>query len=237
MGGSKTESLAILKWDTAADSSLVMTSDLIISDGGEVQMGTIAVPQPFGKVATLQVRNLTTTPPSVIQLGTGKLIMQGTLPTYTRTLFVSGLGTAASPMITADPVDWVVNDRVVVLATSNNANNFLETEERYIKTKNSTTSYVLSSTAGGVETALVYTHLTTARIYNVQRNVIIQGGVINNILCILPTAQAAAGYTELKAATLKNLGAAGGTAATTLPSLSTLALRQAAGLIFGRHKS
>ncbi len=87
-----------------------------------------------------------------------------------RTTVVSGLGTAASPLVTAAAVNWNVGDRVVVGSGTNSATNYNECEERYVITKNSSTSYVLSSTPGGSETAFTYTHIG-AHIFNITRNV------------------------------------------------------------------
>lgn len=174
----------------------------------------------------------------------------GASKAYIKTNYSSGLGTAASPLITSDPVDWSVGDQIVVTpsagyttyantaptsltytdATGYNRRYFTLTfaaahsfkvgdriilsgftpaayngtaftvdevpstttlriygftstgitanatvmgtvvghtsksEYRYIKTKNSTTSYVLCTTAGGAEDALQYSPATTADI-------------------------------------------------------------------------
>lgn len=181
----------------------------------------------------------------------------GASKAYIKTNYSSGLGTAASPLITSDPVDWSVGDQIVVTpsagyttyantaptsltytdATGYNRRYFTLTfaaahsfkvgdriilsgftpaayngtaftvdevpspttlriygftstgitanatvmgtvvghtsksEYRYIKTKNSTTSYVLCTTAGGAEDALQYSPATTADIYNLSSNV------------------------------------------------------------------
>ena len=181
----------------------------------------------------------------------------GASKAYIKTNYSSGLGTAASPLITSDPVDWSVGDQIVVTpsagyttyantaptsltytdATGYNRRYFTLTfaaahsfkvgdriilsgftpaayngtaftvdevpstttlriygftstgitanatvmgtvvghtsksEYRYIKTKNSTTSYVLCTTAGGAEDALQYSPATTADIYNLSSSV------------------------------------------------------------------
>jgi hypothetical protein len=79
-------------------------------------------------------------------------------PSYWKSKHVSGTGTAASPLIVNTPVDWTVGDYLVFHPTGNGATNYNETEYRYIITKNSSTSYVVSSTLGGSENALVNTH-------------------------------------------------------------------------------
>lgn len=181
----------------------------------------------------------------------------GASKAYIKTNYSSGLGTAASPLITSDPVDWSVGDQIVVTPSAgyttyaNTAPTSLtytdatgydrryftltfaaahsfkvgdriilsgftpaayngtaftvdevpspttlriygftstgitanatvmgtvvghtsKSEYRYIKTKNSTTSYVLCTTAGGAEDALQYSPATTADIYNLSSNV------------------------------------------------------------------
>ena len=89
---------------------------------------------------------------------------------YWKTTIVSGAGTAASPLVLTDPVDWAVGDYVAISPGTNSATNYNETEYRYIITKNSTTSYVLSNTKGGSENALIYTHVG-AYVMNGTRNV------------------------------------------------------------------
>lgn len=86
------------------------------------------------------------------------------------TTYASGLGTAASPMIVSIPWDADVGDEIVVGGGTTYANN----EVRYIKTRNSSTSFVLSSTPGGAESALANTHAAGAHIANLQRNSIIK---------------------------------------------------------------
>lgn len=179
----------------------------------------------------------------------------GAEKTYVKTNYVSGIGTAASPLVTADAVDWNVGDQIVVTPSagyttySNTAPaaaaytdatgyarryitltfaashsfkvgdrivmsgftpstyngtwtvdevptsttlriyNFTtaitanatvmgtvaghtsKSEYRYIKTKNSSTSYVLSTISGGAEDALQYSPTTKADIYNLSSNV------------------------------------------------------------------
>ena len=85
---------------------------------------------------------------------------------YWKSKHVSGTGTAASPLIVDTPVDWTVGDYLIFHPTSNGASNYSETEYRYIITKNSSTSYVLSSTSGGSEDALTNTH-TGGYVFNV----------------------------------------------------------------------
>jgi len=104
----------------------------------------------------------------------GKIALYGTPKTTTalwKTTYSSGVGTAADPLILANSVDWAVGDEIAILASSDNATNYNEVEWRFIKTKNSPTSYVVSNTVGGAEAALSYTH-TNAYVVNVERNIV-----------------------------------------------------------------
>lgn len=99
----------------------------------------------------------------------GQILTRGaTYDIYTK--YVSGLGTAASPMIVSIPWDADVGDEIVI----GGATDYLKNEVRYIKTRNSSTSFVLSATPGGVESALANTHAVGAHIANLQRNSIIK---------------------------------------------------------------
>lgn len=86
------------------------------------------------------------------------------------TTYASGLGTAASPMITNIPWDADVGDEIVI----GGGTDYLKNEVRYIKTRNSSTSFVLSATPGGAESALANTHAAGAHIANLQRNSIVK---------------------------------------------------------------
>lgn len=81
--------------------------------------------------------------------------------------FVSGLGTAASPLaVTAGTgSQWSVGDYLVLHGTSDSATNYAETEYRYIISKPTADTMVLSNTSGGSENALVYQH-TNGYVFN-----------------------------------------------------------------------
>lgn len=176
LDGLRVERLGILDWDTVASATLTLKGNLVISEGGEVHMGTVSVPYPTTKVAKLTFNPTANGNHGIVIFGTGKLIGQGEAKTSTalwKTKYVSGVGTAADPLIVSGSVDWAVGDEIIISATSNNAANYNESENKFIITKNSATSYVLSNTVGGAEAALTYTHTTDAWVLNLQRNVII----------------------------------------------------------------
>jgi hypothetical protein len=141
-------------------------------------MGTTTSAYPTGKIATLTMNQNGTTLNYGISLldGLADVELCGepkTSTTLWHTAYASGVGTAADPLIVSDSVNWAVNDEIMITASSDNATNYQETELRYIKTVNSATSYVLSTTVGGAEAALTYTHNTNARVVNLTRNVVI----------------------------------------------------------------
>jgi hypothetical protein len=169
--------LGVLAWDTVADATLTCGGNIVCNNNsGELQMGTVATPMPAARVGRLRFDMATTGNHGLRVFPTGKLILQG-VPKSSTSLWeaklVSGVGTAVSPLVVDAAVDWSVGDEITVSATSNNATNYNETEYRFIITKNSATSYVLSATAGGVEAAFTFTHSTDAWVLNIGRNVLI----------------------------------------------------------------
>jgi len=159
--------------DTVADVTTTCKGHLITAWGSTFNIGSSGTPYPEARQFTWQF-NPTTTGDFGFRTYNGNLNFYGypkSSTTTWQTVYSSGVGTAADPLIVSDSVDWVVGDEIVVLASSNNATNYNEIEYRFIKTKNSATSYVLSSTVGGAESALVYTH-TSARIANIKRNIL-----------------------------------------------------------------
>lgn len=165
---------ATLKWDTTADSTLTVRGNINVSKGGNFHDATSV---PRGITATLVMdQNGTSVNYGIGIVNGGKFKPLGATITSTSLwhgTYASGVGTAADPLIFNESVDYNVGDEIVILASSNNGTNYNEVESRFIITKNSATSYVVSSTAGGAETALTYTH-TNARIVNVTRTFIIK---------------------------------------------------------------
>lgn len=110
----------------------------------------------------------------------GQVLTTGaTYDQYTR--YASGTGTAADPLIVSVAWDAAVNDEIVIPGVAYNTN-----QVRFIKTRNSSTSFVLSATAGGAESAITNTPAVGSYIANLTRNVIIKpvtttlGYYINN---------------------------------------------------------
>lgn len=223
VGGSLTQSLAIIKFDTAASASLSVTGMTLVNSGGELQMGTVASPYPAAYTATWTNRQgAGGTNTGVYWFNNARVILQGASRSYYSTTYVSGTGVAASPLVVSDSVDWNVGDRIAVTATSANATNYQETEYKFIITKNSATSYVLSDTSGGSENAFTYTHNTNAKVLLLTRNVIVTSTVQTQNVFSAPNSTSAlvSGYTDIDWSYIKNIGGAGGTATlTTSPSI------------------
>ncbi len=163
----------IVTADTAADVATTCKGHLVTGWNSTLNIGSSGTPYPSARQFTFSF-NPTTTGDFGIRTHNGNINIYGALKPSTtlwKTVYSSGVGTAADPLIVADSVDYEVGDEIVILASSNNATNYNEIEYRFIKTKNSATSYVLSSTVGGAESALTYSH-TNARIANIKRNIL-----------------------------------------------------------------
>jgi hypothetical protein len=167
----------VVSWDSTASATLTVKGSVINLVGGEFAMGTVATPIPAAYTARLLFnQNGTTTNYGIRNNAGGRMILQGAPKSSTslwKTKYVSGVGTAASPLVTSTAVDWSVGDEIMITPGTDSATNYNETENKFIITKNSSTSYVLSNTSGGAEAAFTYTHSTDSHILNVQRNVLI----------------------------------------------------------------
>lgn len=84
--------------------------------------------------------------------------------------YASGVGTAANPLILNTAVNWTVGCEIVIGASGI----YTENEVRYIKTVNSSTSFVLSTTPGGAEAALTYTHAAGVHVANLTKNCVVK---------------------------------------------------------------
>ena len=167
----------VLIWDTVADADLTCKGNIVVGTGGELDIGTVGTPMPAARVGKLRLdENGTTTNHGIGVWDAGNFVLQGTPKSSTtlwKTKYASGSGTAADPLITLDPVDWVVGDQILIAPTSNNATNYNETEYKFVIAKVANDTFVLSDTFGGLEAALVNVHTTDAWILNLTRNVII----------------------------------------------------------------
>lgn len=82
--------------------------------------------------------------------------------------YVSGTGTSGSHFTVDRATDWVVGMEIVIGGEYNHI------EKRFIKTVYSSTEFQLSTTAGGAEAALTYTHPAGISVSMITRNSIIE---------------------------------------------------------------
>ena len=160
-----------IQWSTSANSTLTVKGQIICSVDGHIEMGTTSSPIPSSYTAKLVTnQNGTDTNYDLLVTASGNWKMQGTARTANVTRYVSGSGTAASPLILLADLGLAVNDELAF--TGQGAYN--QHEKRFVKTINSPTSIVLSSTAGGAEAALTYSHDSDDRILLLTRNVSVE---------------------------------------------------------------
>lgn len=98
----------------------------------------------------------------------GKILTKGA-PCTRYAEYVSGVGTAANPLIVDRNCDWQVGEEIAI-----GGNTYLQVESRFIKTRNSATSFVLCTTPGGVEAAWTNSHTATETIALLSRNSVIK---------------------------------------------------------------
>lgn len=165
--------LLCLAYDITTSRTITCKGNVLLSaNGGELRFGTSGAKIPLGVSAELVFdENGTTLNHGLVKETGGKFIAQSTALTYKKTTVASGVGTAASPLVFADAVDWTVGDELVFTPGTDSATNYNESEVRFIITKNSATSYVLSTTAGGAEAALTFTHALSSAVFNLTRQI------------------------------------------------------------------
>jgi hypothetical protein len=190
-----------LQMDTAASSDLTIRGSVWVKAGGEFSCATTSSPLSSSYTATVQAG----THPSSIYYENGATgIWQGASKTYQKTIVASGDGTTGTPLITSDAVDWAVGDEVIFAPATDSATNYNETEVKYIRTKNSSTSYTLADTAGGAESGLTYTH-TGALVGNFTNNITIKGSTTAILIGFTMAAQSSAGFINVDWVRFENL--------------------------------
>lgn len=174
-----------LHFDQTADSTLTIKGSFFVMSGGTFEMGTPASPMPAGIKATIALDqtmrdyyfgNNSDNGANISMVGQAKPDEDNYV-----SVIISGDGTTGNPLILTDPVDWDVDDEIALLPGTNDSTNYNQTEYKFIKIKNSATSYVLSDTKGGAESALTYAH-SNAHAVNIERNVVIEAlGTSNEV--------------------------------------------------------
>lgn len=142
------------------------------SSNAVVDFGTEASPIPSSYTCTITFTSSTADNNGfgeavTIPADNGSFTFRGASLTYPKSAYVSGAGTTASNLVTADTTGWAVNDFLCITTTDGTYNH---NEYRYIKTI-SGANITTSTTAGGAEAGLTYTHNTNAVILNLTRNV------------------------------------------------------------------
>ena len=163
----------VLAFDTAQASSLKIHGHVGLFDQGAWQIGTEASPASFDYPQQVlwdgDVRN-------GIYMHRGTLSWVGEARDIRREV-VSGVGSTADPLIIDADANWQAGDEIVVPEVGDSSTNYNNTQYRFIKTRNSATSYVLADTVGGAESALTNTITSTggnSHVINLIRPIICQ---------------------------------------------------------------
>lgn len=146
-----------LKWDTTASATLQTRGQVVIHEGGTYDKRAHATDHTI--VATHIFDCETANGNYAINNIDGGRILTNGAPCTRYAKYVSGVGTAANPLIVDRACDWQVGEEIGT-----------GSEARFIKTRNSSTSFVLSSTVGGAEAAFSNTHYATEVIALLSRN-------------------------------------------------------------------
>lgn len=156
-------------YDQSASTTLTLKGSLWVTAGGLFDMRP---PATKSIVSTLIIDSTANGDQGIFTATTatgGQILTTGaTYDVYTT--YGSGTGTAADPFIVQTGWDADVNDEIII----GGGTDYTKNELRYIKTRNSSTSFVLSSTPGGAEAALANTHSAGTYVANMTRNSIIK---------------------------------------------------------------
>lgn len=193
--------LCRVEMDQTATSSINNRGDSWFYAGSELRCGTASSPLSSSYTATIQNAQIN----AALYFADGaKLTLQGSPKAYSKTTVVSGDGSTGSPLVTADPVDWAVGDKVIFAPATDSGTNYNETEVKFIRVKNSSTSYTLANTAGGAESALTYSH-TGAIVGNFSNNIRF-GGTITAASMGIVTTQTSPGNVDIDWVSFSNIG-------------------------------
>lgn len=160
--------------DHTATNSVTINGQFIQYDASKFTCGTDANQVTFTNPTTLLFSKAQ---PNGYWYHRGEMSAVGT-ERDVRRVYASGAGTAADPLIIDAAADWEVDDEIVVTEVGTSATNYNNCQYRFIKTVNSTTSFVVSSTVGGAEAALTNTRTYAggnSHIINLERSIKIGG--------------------------------------------------------------
>lgn len=155
-------------FDTSASTTLTIKGSIWVTAGGLFDMRASATKS---RIQTLIIDSTTNGDQGLFSAtaGTGGQILTTGATYDQKTTYASGTGTAANPLIVQTAWDADVGDEIVIPGIAYNTN-----QVRFIITRNSSTSFVLSATAGGAESAITNTPAVGSYIANLTRNSIIK---------------------------------------------------------------
>lgn len=153
-----------LSWDTAASATLQTRGSVVIHDGGTYdKRGSLSDRTIIAKHI---IDNQTSSGQYRIIARSGSTYLSnGYVLGTPYAEYVSGTGTSGSHFKVDRATDWAVGDEIIM-----GGDTYLQYEKRFIKTVYSSTEFQLSTTAGGAEAALTYTHTATETVANITRN-------------------------------------------------------------------
>lgn len=159
---------ATLKFDDTADCSLKVKGSTVITRGGvfDTRPGASTI-STFEIDCDVADGNYSIMIPAS-GIG-GQMLTTGTT-VQVASNYVSGIGTVANPVITSTAHNFNVDDEIVFGWGAN----YQQNEVRFVKSIPGSNQLILSTTIGGAETALTYTHETLRPIGNLTRNSIIK---------------------------------------------------------------
>jgi len=158
-----------LKASTSASAILTYNGPIIVDGDGEIEQDMSSA---GSFESTFRIQAVSTQTQGIFICPNGKDKFKG--DPFTQEIgYVSGLGTAASPIVLSAAVTgWKTGKEIYISATSNSATNYNEGEKRFILSFPSTTTMIVSATSGGAESALSFTHTTACDIVYAHANVI-----------------------------------------------------------------
>lgn len=153
-----------LEWDTAANATLQTRGSVVIHDGGTYDRRGNSSDRTI--IAKHIIDNQTSAGQYRIIAKQGATVLtNGYELTTPYAEYVSGTGTSGSRFTVDRATDWQAGDEIVIGGSA-----YGEREKRFIKTVYSSTTFQLSTTSGGAEAALTYTHTATETVVNITRN-------------------------------------------------------------------
>lgn len=162
-----------LKFPQTMSSSITVNGHVYCNSGGKITCGTRTNPMPSAYTAQFIMKGNTVAENGELDFvtysNTEDMISFVGAPVIQVGWYSSGSGTIANPLITTTATDWNVGDQIIITGAT-----YQLWEFKFIKIKNSSTSYVLSDTSGGAEAGYSSAHAVTDYIINMTHNVKIQ---------------------------------------------------------------